>query len=210
MRRVWHLMLKELLELRQDPRLFGVIFIAPVLDINLVTATLRQAQAALVMYADPEWAPTGWRQLADADADLADALEKLESSGGGRADLPESQLTGLYQAVTGEGQSGFVPPEQDADFRPGALKEIVHITDAAFHDDAAHPSPPFEQVAAALRDRGVLQIGLAVYGRNGPDGLPHLTDMASSTDTPASVSVRASRWQISSRSISPERGQTKV
>jgi aminopeptidase N len=34
-------------------------------DINLTTATLRQASAALSMYADPEWAPTGWAMLAD-------------------------------------------------------------------------------------------------------------------------------------------------
>ncbi|SNT41781.1 aminopeptidase N [Asanoa hainanensis] len=34
-------------------------------DINLVTATLRQAAGALSYYADPEWAPTGWAQLAD-------------------------------------------------------------------------------------------------------------------------------------------------
>ncbi|GIJ71954.1 aminopeptidase N [Virgisporangium ochraceum] len=44
-------------------------------DINLVTATLRQAQAALVMYADPEWAPTGWRQLADAAVTALAAAE---------------------------------------------------------------------------------------------------------------------------------------
>jgi aminopeptidase N len=43
-------------------------------DINLITATLRQAQSALVMYADPAWAPTGWGQLADtARAALAAA-----------------------------------------------------------------------------------------------------------------------------------------
>jgi aminopeptidase N len=34
-------------------------------DINLTTATLRQAASALTMYADPEWAPTGWAQLAE-------------------------------------------------------------------------------------------------------------------------------------------------
>jgi len=34
-------------------------------DINLTTATLRQAATTLTMYADPEWAPTGWAQLAD-------------------------------------------------------------------------------------------------------------------------------------------------
>jgi aminopeptidase N len=43
-------------------------------DINLTTATLRQAQTALTMYADPDWAPTGWTQLAEtAKAALAAA-----------------------------------------------------------------------------------------------------------------------------------------
>ncbi|WP_405099865.1 aminopeptidase N [Micromonospora sp. NBC_01412] len=32
-------------------------------DINLVTATLRQATTALVYYADPAWTPTGWAEL---------------------------------------------------------------------------------------------------------------------------------------------------
>ncbi|HEY8532543.1 MAG TPA: aminopeptidase N [Micromonospora sp.] len=35
-------------------------------DINLVTATLRQANTTLSFYADPEWAPTGWEELARA------------------------------------------------------------------------------------------------------------------------------------------------
>jgi len=34
-------------------------------DINLVTATLRQAAGALSFYSDPVWAPTGWAQLAN-------------------------------------------------------------------------------------------------------------------------------------------------
>ncbi|MBG0567737.1 aminopeptidase N [Actinoplanes aureus] len=33
-------------------------------DINLTTATLRQAGMALTSFADPEWAPTGWGMLA--------------------------------------------------------------------------------------------------------------------------------------------------
>ncbi len=32
-------------------------------DINLITATLRQAATALNHYADPAWAPTGWAEL---------------------------------------------------------------------------------------------------------------------------------------------------
>jgi aminopeptidase N len=33
-------------------------------DINLVTQTLRQGASTLAMYADPDWAPTGWAELA--------------------------------------------------------------------------------------------------------------------------------------------------
>jgi ABC-2 type transport system permease protein len=36
MRIVWYLMWKELLELRQDPRLFGVIFIAPIVQLTML------------------------------------------------------------------------------------------------------------------------------------------------------------------------------
>ncbi|HEX6967472.1 MAG TPA: aminopeptidase N, partial [Micromonosporaceae bacterium] len=35
-------------------------------DVTLVTATLRQAAAALTSYADPDWAPNGWADLARA------------------------------------------------------------------------------------------------------------------------------------------------
>jgi aminopeptidase N len=34
-------------------------------DINLTTWTLRQAASAIAQYADPQWAPTGWAQLAE-------------------------------------------------------------------------------------------------------------------------------------------------
>jgi len=36
MRRLWYVMWKELLELRRDPRLFGVIFIAPVVQLTML------------------------------------------------------------------------------------------------------------------------------------------------------------------------------
>ena len=36
MRRLWFIMWKELLELRQDPRIFGVIFLAPVIQLALL------------------------------------------------------------------------------------------------------------------------------------------------------------------------------
>ena len=129
--------------------------------------------------------------------ELEEALEELEASGGGRADYPESQLTGLYQATTGDGEPGCVaspdeerPPcvveDQGANFRPDALKIIVNITDARFHDEAAHPSPPFATVAQAMRTEGVRQIGLAVYGAQGPEvAYPNLASMAEETEAVA-------------------------
>ncbi|AGZ39782.1 putative aminopeptidase [Actinoplanes friuliensis DSM 7358] len=44
-------------------------------DINLTTATLRQAATTLTMYADPAWAPTGWAQLAETARDALAAAE---------------------------------------------------------------------------------------------------------------------------------------
>jgi aminopeptidase N len=44
-------------------------------DINLVTATLRQAQSTLAFYADPAWAPSGWAALAGAARSSVAAAE---------------------------------------------------------------------------------------------------------------------------------------
>ncbi|MFR9779421.1 aminopeptidase N [Micromonospora sp. MS34] len=44
-------------------------------DINLVTATLRQATTTLTFYADPAWAPTGWAELARTARDALAAAE---------------------------------------------------------------------------------------------------------------------------------------
>ena len=46
-------------------------------DINLVTATLRQAAGALAFYADPPWAPTGWA----ATPRTAEAVSAAPGSG---------------------------------------------------------------------------------------------------------------------------------
>ncbi len=133
------------------------------------------------------------RAIGPADQSLSEALARLESSGGGRGDYEESQLTGLYQAATGEGEPGCVaspneerppcvPPGQGAKFRSDALPVIVHVTDYGFHDQAAHPSPPFAQVASTLRAKGIRQVGLAVDGTQGMTAaIADLTDMAEET-----------------------------
>ena len=125
------------------------------------------------------------RAIGPVDEQLKAALERLESSGGGALDQPESQLTGLFQAATGEGQAPWVPEGQGAQFRGPATKVIVHITDAQFHNEPQHPSPPFTEVAQALKDRGILQVGLAIYGPNGAKGYTDLANMAEATGTHA-------------------------
>lgn len=124
------------------------------------------------------------RAIGPADGSLVAAIERMEASGGGRGHFPESQLTGLYQAATGEGEPGFVAPGQDAGFRPEALKVIVHLTDAAFDESTAHPSPAFDAVAQALRSRGILQVGMMSFGESPPaPAREDLQRMAEATDT---------------------------
>lgn len=126
------------------------------------------------------------RRLAPADDSLVRAIAEMEASGGGETHLPESQLTALYQSVTGEGEPPFVPPDQDAGFRPDALKVVVHITDAGFEKSQAHPSPPFDVVARELEARGVYQVGLGVWGPWGNKAaMADLEAMAKATDTRA-------------------------
>ena len=137
------------------------------------------------------------RAIGPPDASLEAALQELEASGGGRLDYEESQLTGLYQATTGEGEPGCaakvtdqgqpcVPPNQGANFREGAVPVIVNITDYGFHDQAGHPSPPFDQVAGALNAQDIRQVGLAVFGSQGIDqAVNDLTEMARATSAVA-------------------------
>ncbi|MGX6602180.1 aminopeptidase N [Micromonosporaceae bacterium Da 78-11] len=44
-------------------------------DINLTTWTVRQAGSAIAQYADPQWAPTGWAQLAELSRTALAAAE---------------------------------------------------------------------------------------------------------------------------------------
>ncbi|MGH2754754.1 MAG: VWA domain-containing protein [Actinomycetota bacterium] len=126
------------------------------------------------------------RDLGPADGELIAALESLEASGGGRVHEAEAQLTALFQSVTGDGEPGFIPADQEASFRSNALKVVINITDAPFDNSPGHPSPPFDVVARELKSRGVLQIGLGVFGPNGSDGaMASLSEMAKETGTRA-------------------------
>jgi len=122
------------------------------------------------------------RDLGPADQSLVDAIERMQPSGGGTI-REESQLTALFQGATGLGDE-FTTPGQAASFRPDALKVFINITDAGFTDAPQHPSPPFEVVGRELKGRGILQIGLAVFGPYGIEkARTDLQRMAVLTDT---------------------------
>jgi aminopeptidase N len=100
-------------------------------DINLITATLRQAQASLIMYADPEWAPTGWRKLADA---ALTALTAAEPGSGfqlawarayAAAARDEAGLARLRGWLAGDGVPDGLPIQ--ADLRWGVLQSLVAL-----------------------------------------------------------------------------------
>jgi len=52
MRRIWYVMWKEVLELRQDPRIFGIIFLAPVIQLGILgyaaTTDIRNVPIVIV------------------------------------------------------------------------------------------------------------------------------------------------------------------
>lgn len=128
------------------------------------------------------------RPIGPADASFTAALETLQSSGGG--DLPESQLTGVYQAATGAGDPGFVDAGQGAGFRADALPVIVHMTDQAFHNSPAHPSPSLDVVASELRNKGIYHIGLAVWGKQGNlNAIRDLTALSDQSESNAPAPV---------------------
>lgn len=130
------------------------------------------------------------RAIGPADATLTQAIERMEASGGGDV-REESQLTALYQGATGAGEPGCVTPSnacvtpgQQARFRADAYKVMINITDAGFEDSAQHPSPPFNLVAEELKNQGILQVGLAVFGPFGlKEARADLERMAEATGT---------------------------
>ncbi|MET7399987.1 aminopeptidase N [Dactylosporangium sp. NPDC005572] len=98
-------------------------------DINLVTATIRQAQSALVFYADPAWAPEGWAQIA---ATARTALASAEPGSGfqlawarsfAAAARSESDLAVLSGWLRGEDVPAGLTIQ--ADLRWGILHALI-------------------------------------------------------------------------------------
>jgi drug efflux transport system permease protein len=69
MRRLWYLMWKELLELRQDPRLFGVIFIAPIVQLTFLGyAATTDAKNVPMVVVDQDHTPQSRELISRFDA----------------------------------------------------------------------------------------------------------------------------------------------
>jgi aminopeptidase N len=98
-------------------------------DINLVTATLRQAQAATVQYTDPSWRATGLRLVADtsrialAAAEPGSGFQLAWARGYASAARDASDLEVLRGWLVGDGVPKGLPI--DTEFRWTLLSALV-------------------------------------------------------------------------------------
>ena len=92
LRRIWHVMWKEVIELRQDPRIFGIIFIAPVIQLAVLGyAATTDVRNVPIVVADADRSPasqdlisrfsgSGIFQLVDLVSDSRAVDRYLESA----------------------------------------------------------------------------------------------------------------------------------
>jgi hypothetical protein len=128
---------------------------------------------------------------------LASGVAALDAPLGHGGDGAESGAEALYQIATGEGfvlegtpvvarfdpgRAGSLGTVGGVGFRAGALRVVVHITDAPPHSPEDYGSDipgthGFPEASAALRDRGVHVVGIA----SGTEARPHLESLAIQT-----------------------------
>jgi hypothetical protein len=110
--------------------------------------------------------PPAYQRVLDIgppDQRLARALEDIPADGGG----DESQLGALYQVATGAGDEqaarngyAFIRPGRQANFRAGALKTIIHLTDEPFSEGP--PNPSYAETIDELAAKDIQQVGVAL------------------------------------------------
>lgn len=126
--------------------------------------------------------------------DALTAVARLDQPLGNGGDTPESGYEALYQIATGEGfeRGGdqWARPyvgagEGGVGFREGAIRTVVHVTDAPAHPAESYLVLPgvhgFADATEALRAIGVRVLGVASH----ESARPHLEALA--LDTGASV-----------------------
>jgi hypothetical protein len=126
------------------------------------------------------------RGIGRIDANLFGQLSTIDGNGGSG---DEAQLESLYQAVTGEGLGNLglpilagyaIPKFQQAGFSEdkNAIHVIVHATDENFSENIHNAHNNWKDVAAALVNAGVKQIGLS---QDNPEAHADLRQMAAAT-----------------------------
>lgn len=116
-------------------------------DVNFGVGSFRA-------YNDPP-AYARLRDIGPVNDELRRALNSLNASGGGA----ETQMSALYQSVTGEGEAG-IPPDLNMNFRPGSLRVSILATDEQISKGGAHK--PYPTVVEALKKADVKSVGLAI------------------------------------------------
>lgn len=143
------------------------------------------------------------RDLGPVDEELGQALGALQAMGGGSGEATPA-LAALYQLAAGAGQQvdpdrpsrNDIQPGQQLNFRPGALKVVLHVADAPYREGApknpSYPAPTVEKTVDTLRAQGVLQVGLDIdHGpqSGGISGRVSLLHLARETGALAAASV---------------------
>jgi hypothetical protein len=139
-----------------------------------------------------------YRRVLDITNDcgaVENALESLIASGGGE----ETQLEALYQVARGESRPGLnvvVPSGQNATWRGDATaRVIIHTTDEPITEGP--PNPSYEEVADALNNQLIDQIGVAIEDSFGGGG------SVGSADPPSEGLSRVAR---DTETVAPEGG----
>lgn len=95
--------------------------------------------------------------MAPFSCDLVHALNAIYPYGG-----VEPHLIALHQAVTGSGWPGLrIVPGTGGEFRPGANRLVLHVTDEEI-DRSLRPGPSFEETVAAFLEKDVRHVGIRV------------------------------------------------
>lgn len=115
-------------------------------------------------------------------SDVLTAVARLDQPLGAGGDTPESGFEALHQIATGEGLTSrgqtWIPRYTGSGvggvgFRDGAIRAVVHVTDAPSHgpDDygASLGAHSFADTTTALRDVGARVLGIASHPSARPD-----------------------------------------
>ncbi|MCB9634873.1 MAG: hypothetical protein H6721_22330 [Sandaracinus sp.] len=155
-------------------------------------------------------------EISTRRADALTAVARLDQPLGHGGDGPESGFEALYQIATGDGLFAngrqWIQPYAGGGaggvgFRDGAIRTVVHVTDAASHraDDYATTIPTahgYTDAVGALRALGVRVLGVASH----PTARADLEALANATDAIVAAEGGVCRTGLNGASMPPVGG----